>query len=316
MTFWCAGYRNVLSAYGVNGFTAGHLAALQYHGVKRVLIAFDRDEAGERGAEVVAEQLNGCGIKAWQVRFPQGLDANAYAVKSGNPDSALTLALEQAVRVNSDSVVATEAVTTCNETSSSLAAQSGIQMVTVASATATIASQITPSGELLLRSGPRVWRVRGWQKNPLSEVTKVNVQVLDESTGALHVDSFDMYHAKQRQAYVSCAATELGCELSVIKREVERVLLALEQQQGERLNAAEAEQDSAAVTVSGEDETAALALLKSPDLAECIVADLAACGVVGESSNLLTGYLAGTSRKLDKPLAVLIQSSSAAGKLA
>ncbi|MCX8960781.1 DNA primase, partial [Erwinia psidii] len=33
-----------------------------------------------------------------------------------------------------------------------------------------------------------------------------------------------------------------------------------------------------------------------------------------ESANLLTGYLAATSRKLDKPLAVLIQSSSAAGK--
>ncbi|WP_168428311.1 hypothetical protein, partial [Erwinia amylovora] len=41
---------------------------------------------------------------------------------------------------------------------------------------------------------------------------------------------------------------------------------------------------------------------------------LASCGVVGEASNLLTGYLAATSRKLDKPLAVLIQSSSAAGK--
>ncbi|WP_241597759.1 toprim domain-containing protein, partial [Rosenbergiella epipactidis] len=89
MTFWCAGYRNVIAAFGVNGFTAGHLAALQYHGVKRILIAFDRDEAGDRGAQAVAEQLTGCGIEAWRVRFPQGLDANAYAVKSGNPESAL-----------------------------------------------------------------------------------------------------------------------------------------------------------------------------------------------------------------------------------
>jgi len=40
----------------------------------------------------------------------------------------------------------------------------------------------------------------------------------------------------------------------------------------------------------------------------------AACGVVGEATNLLTGYLAATSRKLERPLAVLIQSSSAAGK--
>ncbi|WP_241581432.1 CHC2 zinc finger domain-containing protein [Rosenbergiella nectarea] len=312
MTFWCAGYRNVIAAFGVNGFTAGHLAALQYHGVKRVLIAFDRDEAGDRGAQAVAEQLTGCGIEAWRVRFPQASDANAYAVKSSRPESALALVLEQAVRMDSACVTASGSITASGETRPSLAALPGSP--SAHQPAETIACDIMPSGELLLRCGPRVWRVRGWQKNPLSEVMKVNVQVLDESTGALHVDSFDMYHAKQRQAYVSCAATELVCELSVIKRECGRVLLALEQQQAERLKAAEAEQSSSMVTVSGEDETAALALLKSPDLAERIVVDLAACGVVGESSNLLTGYLAATSRKLDKPLAVLIQSSSAAGK--
>ena len=41
-------------------------------------------------------------------------------------------------------------------------------------------------------------------------------------------------------------------------------------------------------------------------------ADMARCGVVGERTNLLAGDLAAVSRKLDAPLAVLIQSSSAA----
>ena len=38
------------------------------------------------------------------------------------------------------------------------------------------------------------------------------------------------------------------------------------------------------------------------------------CGIVGEATNKLTGYLAATSRKLEQPLAVVVQSSSAAGK--
>ena len=38
------------------------------------------------------------------------------------------------------------------------------------------------------------------------------------------------------------------------------------------------------------------------------MADLQRCGVVGEETNLLAGYLAAVSRKLDTPLAVLIQS--------
>ncbi len=58
----------------------------------------------------------------------------------------------------------------------------------------------------------------------------------------------------------------------------------------------------------------ALELLKQPNLIERILQDFEACGVVGEETNKLVGYLAATSRKLDKPLAVVIQSSSAAGK--
>lgn len=314
MTFWCAGFRNVIVAYGVNGFTADHLTALQYHGVKRVLIAFDRDEAGDRGAEAVAGDLLEAGIEAWRVRFPQGLDANAYALKSGNPEKALGLALEQAAWMGHGTGPGAVFVqeTPGPDTPSSLAALPGTQASPLSAETAPIPGEVTSSGELLMRCGPRVWRVRGWQKNTVPDVMKVNVQVRDEASGAFHVDQLDMYHAKQRQSYINVAAVELGCEQSVIKREAGRLLLMLEQKQDEAQR--QSEQEKPSVTVSGEDEAAALELLKSPDLAERVVNDLASCGVVGESSNLLTGYLAAVSRKLDRPLAVLIQSSSAAGK--
>ncbi|MCT8347845.1 DNA primase, partial [Photorhabdus temperata] len=172
----------------------------------------------------------------------------------------------------------------------------------------------TACGELLMKSGPRIWRVRGMKKSPVPDVMKVNVQVRDETSGLFHVDTLDMYHARHRQNYISTAAQELACEPSVIKREAGRVLLMLEQQQDAEQRAEAEASGTTAVTVSAEDEAAALALLTSPNLTEQIINDMAACGVVGESTNLLTGYLAAVSRKLDKPLAVLIQSSSAAGK--
>ena len=50
LTFWCAGYRNVTASYGVEGFTADHLTLFKHSGIQRVLIAYDRDEAGERAA--------------------------------------------------------------------------------------------------------------------------------------------------------------------------------------------------------------------------------------------------------------------------
>jgi DNA primase catalytic core len=315
MTFWCAGFRNVIAAYGCNGFTADHLAALQYHGVKRVLIAYDRDEAGDRGAEAVASDLLELGIEAWRVRFPQGLDVNAYALKSGNPEKALGLALEQAVWMGHGTGPGTvfSHETPGPATPSSLAALPGVQAAPVSAETALIPGEVTASGELLMRCGPRVWRVRGWQKNTVPDVMKVNVQVRDEASGAFHVDQLDMYHAKQRQSFINVAVVELGCDVAVIKRECGRLLLLLEQKQDEARQAVELAAP-AGVALSAEDEAAALALLKDARLAERVVNDLASCGVVGESSNLLTGYLAATSRKLDKPLAVLIQSSSAAGK--
>ncbi|OAC36666.1 hypothetical protein RIKO2331_53c00020 [Escherichia coli] len=72
--------------------------------------------------------------------------------------------------------------------------------------------------------------------------------------------------------------------------------------------------ENAAPEMTPEDRDAALELLRDECLASRIVADMAACGVVGESTNLTAAYLAAVSRKLDRPLAVLIQSSSAAGK--
>src|SRR6202051_446438 len=57
LTFWCAGYRNVTTSYGVNGFNDSHREAFQKHGTKRIYIAYDRDEAGEKAAAKHAERI-------------------------------------------------------------------------------------------------------------------------------------------------------------------------------------------------------------------------------------------------------------------
>jgi hypothetical protein len=55
-------------------------------------------------------------------------------------------------------------------------------------------------------------------------------------------------------------------------------------------------------------------LLRDPKLLDRIVEDFARCGMVGEETNKLVGYLGVVSRHLEAPLAVIVQSSSAAGK--
>ena len=83
LTFWCAGYRNVTTIYGVNNFTdeisARHSSK---HGTKRIYIAYDRDEPEQRAAQAHSEELMQMGIECFRVQFPKGQDANEYALKT------------------------------------------------------------------------------------------------------------------------------------------------------------------------------------------------------------------------------------------
>jgi len=97
LTFWCAGYRNVTSSYGVEGFPPDHLAALKRYGTERVLIAYDRDEAGERAAEKLARELALRGIGAYRIHFPKGMDANEYAQKVQPPAKSLEILIRKAL---------------------------------------------------------------------------------------------------------------------------------------------------------------------------------------------------------------------------
>ena len=319
MTFWCAGYRNVTAAYGVEGLTDDHLATFKRLGVRRVLIAFDRDDAGERGAEKAAERLMAEGVECYRVQFPKGMDANEYACKVTPADKSLGLLIRKAVWLGKGTPpaeapgqhvegvplpAAAVEITPAVETPS-LAAE------TVASPPAADIAAEVSEDEVIVSFGDRRYRVRGLAKNLSAEVLKVNV--LASKGEAYHVDSFDLYAARARAHYITQAAKELACREDVIKLDLGRILLKLEALQAERIRGA-LTREPAAPKMSADDEAEALALLKAPDLLTRIVADFDACGLVGEATNKLVGYLAATSRKLGGPLAIVVQSSSAAGK--
>ena len=79
MTFWCVGYRNVTASYGTQGFTDDHLALFKRCGIERVLIAYDRDQAGNTAAEKLAKQLQQSGFGCYRIELPKGMDVNEYA---------------------------------------------------------------------------------------------------------------------------------------------------------------------------------------------------------------------------------------------
>jgi len=329
-TFWCAGFRNVTSAYGVEGVTEELLEAIGASGVKRVLIAFDRDEAGERGAGKFAERLMALGLDAFRLVFPKGMDANDYARKVTPAAKSLGLLIRKAEWMGKGQAPerspvepfssAADAVPTDAAALPAPAAEEEAPALPAAAIPSAprpeVAAQVSER-ETVLAFGEgaqgRRWRVRGLPKNLAVGVLKVNVMV-SAGDGHFHVDTLDLYAARARAAFLEQATLELGIAEGVLKTDLGRVLLKLEALQDEAIREALAPQGPAVPLMSELEQADALALLRAPDLLARIEADFEACGVVGERTNVRVGYLAAVSRLLERPLAVLIQSSSAAGK--
>jgi len=154
--------------------------------------------------------------------------------------------------------------------------------------------------------------VRGLAKNLSYETLKIQLKL---SFGdSFHLDNgLDLCSFKAREHFVKAATVETKLRPDILKRDLGRLLLALEDLQEETIRRA-IEPQNVAVEIDSEDQQAALELLQTPDLLDRLLGDFNTCGVVGEDTNKLVGYLAATSRKFDRPLGIIVQSTSAAGK--
>jgi DNA primase catalytic core len=370
LTFWCAGFRNVTTSYGVNGFTDDHRAAFQKYGTKKIYIAYDRDEAGDKAASKHAEELMQMGIECFRVNFPKGMDANDYARTTHPPGKALGLFLtsaewlgkgkqptvvviepakiepqQNASQGEEQPALATEEnaepAANTEEEAINPAGQEKIPEPVTMPATATTPAEGRPipslaakaeeptaaakgknalieikGDEVTMTFGDRRYRIRGLIKNMSHGALKVNVFV-SRSNGRGEMryfgDTFDLYHAKPRLSFANQAAEELELKEEIVRRELGEVWLQLERLQDEQIERALAPAKDE-VPLSAEERAAALELLRDPRLLDRVLEDFEKCGVVGEETNKRIAYLAAVSRLLEKPLAIVVQSSSSAGK--
>jgi hypothetical protein len=141
----------------------------------------------------------------------------------------------------------------------------------------------------------------------------LRVNLMASRDGLVHLDNLDLVKARSRASFIKAAAAELYLDAEIIKKDIGQLLLKLEALREQQIAAASSVRMKM-VELSDQQRSEALDLLRDPNLLQRIVDDMDACGMVGEQTNKLAGYLAATSRKLAQPLAIMIQSSSSAGK--
>jgi DNA primase len=371
LTFWCAGYRNVTASYGVNGFNDSHREAFQKHGTRRVYIAYDRDDAGEKAAAKHAEELMQMGIECFRVQFPRGQDANEFAWKQQPAAKWLGMSLTSAAwlgkgqrptvavmmpaspasqeegkpepmkkqepssaeekpkstakeKIASESPTPSPTSSTAGESVFSFAApldsvqrEQPAQEQRPMPLSAPTAPQIKiDNGEIVASFGTRTYRVLNLEKCTSLGRMQVNVKVSGTNVRGewcYHGDTFDMESFPRRAAFIKQAAHELATKEETIQREVGQLWGALGDMQREMLRKTLTPEVEETI-MTAEEKTAAMDLLRDPRLLKRVLEDFEKCGVVGEETNKKVSYLAAVSRLLGKPLAIVVQSASSAGK--
>ena len=280
LALWRAGIKNSIAVCGVEGWSPVHTALIQKHSVRKVVLVFDQDQAGEEATQKLAPQLTALGVHVHRLHWPEGInDACDYFQYTkaldfqGTPDTFAAL-LSAAPRIGY-----------------------------TREKTARLSLMEKTDDTALFQNGNVAYRVKGIDQAHLRIV-------LAAKAGAIqHIDHLDLYASRSRKMFSSAAAERLSLDATKIEEDLLALLELVEAIQKEQ--AAPVDQKP---TMTAEEEKAALSFLQSPKLLDRIAADLELVGYVGEARTKKLAYLVGTSRRLPKPLSGIFRAQSGSGK--
>ena len=285
LTFWVNGFKNVTCQLGTESITDELWEALRH--LQRVRIAYAANDAGERAAQRDTERFQKHGIEVFRIKFPHGMGANEYAQRTKPADKSLTMLVNSAAWLGQGKTPVDDQAPT------------------------PVPACLEQRGEAwFLDIESREYRVTNLEKAGSTDALKITLRL--RYVEYLHLDQVDLSRDMERRRFVERAAEETGLAPDLLKRDLGKLLLAVEQAQITMVKTKESAMPL--VALSSEEREAALQWLREPNLIDRLRQAFHQAGIIGEENNVLVAYLAGVSRKLERPLAILIQSASAAGK--
>ncbi|RPJ56688.1 MAG: toprim domain-containing protein [Acidobacteria bacterium] len=279
---WAAGIRNAIPIYGINGLTEDIVNHLEGTRVRRVTLVLDSDQAGRAAATRLSERL----AVHFEVRSVEleAKDPAEFLAAGGSADE-----IRERIREAWQPAATSASTVEPNDCELRLEHR---------------------DGALILRASDREYRARGLAAVGLDRL-RVNLRVKTEK--GFHLDTIDLYQARSRSSFAQAASTATGLPEARIAKDLLELVDRLEEERL-RMRREDRHPDNEPTAMTDQDRSEALEFLRSPDLIERIAADFEAAGLVGERAGALVAYLAAVSRKLTKPLSVLIVARTGAGK--
>ncbi len=292
LTLYNAGFKDVIPCCDAQGFTRDQLDIITNSQVKEVYICFDKDDVGNIDAKTVAAQLKGKGIEPYIVQLPEvplptnagNVDINSFFLLTANAPAVFEELLRESnsgVSIRSDKIVNSEQK----------------------------AYEKTDTG-LVVQYEDRRYDVRGIVREgvKLKATIKAAKQKPGDKAPPFHLDTVDLYSNRSRLFFAKACSVLFSEKEEIVTEDISKLIDLAESWIPENRDA------SSIPKMTRDEEDEALAFLKDPELFTRILVDFETVGITGEDANKLMGYLSATSRKLEEPLSVLVQSRSAAGK--
>jgi DNA primase catalytic core len=283
LSLYQLGIKEAIPLYGTNGLTKDHIDLFAKYRITTAYLCLDNDAAGDTASKKLSQILAHLGIKTFKLTLPVDIkDPNDYLLSGARKEDFDKL-VEKAQPVENS-------ITTDLFNNDVNITQDDTQII--------------------FDFKERSYRIRGLTVQRLDQL-KVNIKLTNRDS--YHLDTFDLYCAKQRANFVTSIKKVLSIEPSVINSDLSFIIEQLENIQAKMIEDTSKKSDNR-IQMTEEERQQALEFLKSPLLFERILADFKFCGYVGEENNLLLGYLVSISRKLSTPLSILVISRSASGK--
>lgn len=296
LSLYVAGATDVVPCYGTGGFTQDHAELLRRFAPKHVAICFDGDEPGRTAAAKLADELLSAAKGKTTVRvitLAADADANGILVEQG-PE-----ALRHAVELPPATPFAAMPAPLPVEESS--------QPVAGASKPAFE----RPGQGLAMHVEGRVYEVKASVRQGTQLRATLKAHKAGEPT-LFELATIDLYSHRSREWFAGLCAALFGIEAAKATTDLCALMSKIEQELGEKQVASEKPR----IELTDRERDEALALLRRPDLMQQVLEAFEHLGYTDEIINKQLGYLVATSRKLDKPLSLLIESRSSAGKSA
>jgi DNA primase catalytic core len=305
LSIYQLGFKNVSSSFGTQGFTENHFKLMEENSTRKVIIAYDNDEAGKIASLQLKEELGKEGFTHVEIlTLPEGIkDINEFLIKGGTEQEFKRLIEEN----DSHKIIPIETIKPILE--KQLPASNIIE-----ESQSNEMKQL-PNGDYEFQfddgTCPFTYRLRGI-KEDFENSLRVGVRVHQGEETNFFYDSINLYSAKSRVNLACALAARFEVSRETILPHLETILDRLEQTREKSILEKAGAKEEAVLT---DDEKAiGLKLLNNPNSLKEVREDLSILGYIGEEMNKVLVYLIATSRKMEEPLASIIISRSSAGK--